>query len=198
MMPAQQQPNLYTGGYESFANKYINRSDVEKTFIDKVLDRQDIERIRELMKKKDLDTDDLSELLFLVSGIASKLSNFNDWDRYLLGKFFAWIRDFITLLDAVITYKQDLKDETKKLLENNNTETALQLKEIIAKIKKLNTENCKFLVDVFQFLSNSTLSIEATAFDTLTKSRYEYWYPGMQNAPQMPQQKSGFNIFMKK
>lgn len=194
-------PPEYSGGYESFLNKNILRADSERTFIDKILGRQDSEILRSLMKKEKLTREDISELLYLLSSINSKLSNFNDWDRYLLGKFFVWIREFATLLEEIHDYGKDLHDpETGmiRLMADEKPEIIAQLSDILFKVENINSHNLKFLVDVFLYLSNSTLSLRATAFDTLTKSKFEYWYPNAPTQEASIPNKGGFNFFMKR
>ena len=192
MIQGQQNPQT-PNSYESYLRNYIHRPDVEKTFIDKVLGRQDAERLKELMAKSELTRNDLTELLYLLTSVNLKLVNFNEWDRYLLGKFYAWIRDFVTLCEDIIDYEDDINDPTKGLISNT---TDTQLKNIIERVRKHDIHNCKFLIDVFLYLSNSTLSIGGSGFDTLTTSKFEYDYgPYYTNPPQ--QKQSGFNFFMK-
>lgn len=158
----------------------------EKTFVDKILDRQDVERIRQLMRKEELNRNELLELLYLLAGIEVKLCNMGEWDRYLLGKYFAWIRDFVSLAEAIFDYMQDpdvqLDEESEKLLEN---------------IRKNITHAVKFNADVYLYLLRSTLSLGGAGFDTLTKTRFEYFYPSETKQEQQPQQKSFFSFFLR-
>ena len=181
--------------YDSTLNTLLYKSEMEKTFVDKVLDRQDYGRLQELMKKEDLESEDLSELLYLIGGIGVKLANYSEWDRYLLGKFYAWIRDFVTLCNEIVEYKKDAENPEKGLIVGQ--EINLQLITVLARIKKYNVHNTKFLTDVFLYLSNSTLSVTGVGFDTLTKSRFEYAYDQPDSAYKQPESKSGMNIFMK-
>jgi len=176
-----------TSQFVTELNKYVFSQSAEKTWIDKVLDRQDVERVRELMRKDDLSRDELLELLYLLAGNELKLVNFGDWDRYLLGKYFAWIRDFVSVAEGIFDFieeleKEDYDEDTKKAAEN---------------VKKHILHAVKFNADVYFYLMRSTLSISGTAFDTLTKSRFEYAYPQPEISPQ-PEQKSFFSFFVKK
>lgn len=202
MMPAtattQALPAAYgtAPSYESRLNQYVYRSEQEKTFIDKILGRQDSVRLQQLMQSQELTREDISELLFLMSGINSKLINYNDWDRYLLGKFYAWIDDFGTLCQEIIDYESDCLDITTGLIRGD---MGNQLKFVLSRVKNHNLHNCKFLIGVFLFLSNSTLSLSGAGFDTLTKSRFEYAYPYEAGAvPAQPESKNIFSVFMKK
>jgi len=168
-------------------NRYIFSQSAERTWIDKILDRNDVERIRDLMKKEDWTREDLLEVLYLLAGNELKLVNYGDWDRYLLGKYYAWIRDFVGIAEKIYDYLDDLKDEeiddeTRKMLEN----TKKQILHVV-----------KFNIDVYFYLMRSTLSLGASAFDTLTKSRFEYAYPQVDISAQ-PEQKTFMSFFMKR
>jgi hypothetical protein len=196
MQEPQQQP---TYGFEKNLSPMIFSKDQEKTFIDKVLDRKDSERLAELMKKEELDRSELLELLYLIVSINTKLVNYNDWDRYLLGKFLAWIRDFCTLHESLIDYIKQFEDEpnnpTESKEEKKNREDVMKT---LNSIRKYDSHNLKFLIDIFLYLSNSTLSIGGTAFDTLSKNRFEYAYPNQGYNPASPPQKKGVFDFLKK
>lgn len=238
--------------YESLLNKYIGQKEIDKSFVDKVLNRKDSETLQKLMKKEHLNREDLLEILYLISGTNVKLVNYNDWDRYLLGKDFAWIRDFATLCESVIEWEKEITkemenlteekkepqitEEPKKLIKKrmdpsiirelkdsdptfekiekeetiektitegsskiNLLKSKAELKELVIKIKALNLHNFKFLVDVYLNLSNSTLSLGAAGFDTLTKSRFEYYYPYQkEDNSSTPVKGSSLNIFSKR
>ena len=93
MLPEQQAQPL---SYEASLGRYIyGGGGQEKSFIDKTLARSDIDEIKEIMQKSDLERPDLLKLLYLLAGSEIKLVNFGEFDRYLLGKYYAWIRDFV-------------------------------------------------------------------------------------------------------
>jgi len=169
--------------WEKSLSQGLFSADVEKAFTDKVLDKSGIERIKELMRKPILGRDDLLELLYMLSAVEVKLVNFDQWDRYLLGKFYAWIRDFVASAELLYDLEEEIAKGNIKI--NSNT------KNMLDKIKNMLSHNIKFLCDVYFYLSRSTLSIGATGFDTLTKSKFEYSYPGQQQ-PQGQQQSKGF------
>lgn len=180
-------------GFERNMGGMIFGQDHEKTFIDKVLDRKDSERLRDLMMKEELNRSELLELLYIIVSINTKLVNYSDWDRYLLGKFLAWIRDFCTLHECLLDYIDDYKQYANKDKKENS-----EYKSIMKALKQIRTyesHNLKFLIDVYLYLSNSTLSISAVAFDTLSKSRFEYSYPQRGYQPQMAEKKSLINPF---
>jgi hypothetical protein len=205
----EQQPNGPTYGFEKDMGGMLFTKEQEKTFIDKVLDRKDSERLRDLMMKEELDRSELLELLYIIVSINTKLVNFSDWDRYLLGKFLAWIRDFCTLHESLLDYILSLENEEAELTKTKDEtmtddewkKAKVQIADIrttMRSIQKLASHNLKFLVDIYLYLSNSTLSIGAVAFDTLSKNRFEYSYPAQGYNPAQPPQKKGVFDWLKK
>lgn len=180
MMQQQQQP--YTG----FLGNYLYGGQQDKSFIDKTLAKSDVEEIKDLMQKEDLTRSDLLKILYKLAGTEIKLVNLGEWDRYLLGKFYAWIRDFVASAEILYDYQDHIDKGEVKI----NKDTQRMLKGI--KYKMLH--NIKFLCDVFLYLSRSTLSLEGAAFDTITKTRFEYYYPGQQQLVQPETKKGFFNI----
>lgn len=172
--------------YEQYLSQSLYGGQQEKTFIDKTLARSDVNEIKDIMEKEDLTRKDLLKLLYLLSGTEIKLVNFGDYDRYLQGKFYAWIRDFVASAESLYDYKQEINKGNIKV--NNNT------KKMLENIRVKMLHNIKFLCDVYLYLSRSTLSLEATAFDTITKNRYEYYYPGQQPYAPQEQKRGFFNI----
>lgn len=170
--------------YERGLGQHLYAQDHEKTFIDKVLDRKDSEKLRELMKQDNLTRSELLELLYLIIGINTKLVNFSEWDRYLLGKMLAWVRDFVTKEEELIDYREAVASEKIPDIKSGD-----EVDRILEQIQKHDEHNIKFLIDIFLYLCNSTLSIKGVAFDTLTKSKFEYHYPDAAYSIQQP--KSG-------
>lgn len=184
--------------WENKLNQLLYSKDIEKTFIDKVLDRQDFERLKELTQKDNLKRSELLEILYLLVAVAPKLVNYSEWDRYLIGKFISWLRDFVTKTEILIDYmelieKGDFSQEDRQGNETGIT-TESKTYQMLQKIRKYDEHNIKFLVDIALFLSNSTLGVGATAFDTLTKSRFEYFYPDMSQGYNVPQHKSSSGL----
>lgn len=171
-------------GFEQNLEKSLFSKNPEKTLIDKVLARKDAEEIRVLVKKERLSRSDMLQLLYLLSGVESKLMNYGQWERYVVLKFFVWIREFVKVAELMYDLKDKLEkkvsfvmsDRTIKVLDNNQL---------------LIEHNIKFLVDLYLNISRTSLSLGATAFMELLNNRYEVVYP---NATQ-PQaiEKKGFS-----
>jgi len=167
--------------FEDALQRSIFSQQSEKTFIDKILARQDVDKAQELIKKEKLNRGELLELLYLLAGAESKLLNYGEWDRYVVLKFFVWIREFIKIAELLYDYQDDLKKQnikltprTKKLLYNN---------------ERMIEHNAKFLIDLYLNIGRTTLSLHATGILELLKNKYEVVYPGMQM--QTPQQEKG-------
>lgn len=192
--------------FEEELQKSFFSSNNEKSFIDKLLSKEESNRIRELIKKEKLERSDLLELLYLLSGTEAKLLNYGPWDRYVILKFFVWIREFTKIAEMLFDYKDDLERKKitcfhcKELFKDLKKEKAVcKCKEpkssltITIRTKKLlyNNErfiehNTKFLVDLYLNIARTGLSVGATGFLELLKNKFEVSYPqqmGSQNNP---------------
>jgi hypothetical protein len=181
------QPNSGFNGLEKNLNNGLYGSTQEKTFVGKALSEQDVLRIKELMMTEKLTRKDLMELLTLLVSNEAKMVNTGEWERYLNGKLFVWIRSFVNAQEQFFDY-DDMINGDKLDLTTNTVK-------MLAQIQNLNNHNTKFITDIYLYLNRSTLSLGGYGFDSITKSRYEYEYsqPGMAT----PEQKQGmFNFKM--
>lgn len=149
----------------------------ERSFVDKVLAKDDVNDIRELIKKPELSRQELLEILYLISGSEAKLLNYSEWDRYIILKFFVWIREFIKICEILFDYEDYLKHHDKQLsprtrrLLNNN--------------KMLLQHNAKFLIDLYLNIARTSMSVGASAFVELLKNKYEVIYPQQQQTTEV-------------
>lgn len=185
-------------GFEQALENSIFSGQSEKTFIDKALDKEDIDRLRDLIKKDVLTRQDLLEILNLISGKELKLWNLGEWDRYALTKFFVLIREFVVFEERLWDYKDDLGKKQnvckncKSYLEVNgnnklrkcicsNPEPSLILSprsiQIFDNIMRTVEHDIKFLVDLYVNIGRSSLSFKGTAFLELIKQKFEFAYP---------------------
>jgi len=155
----------------------------DKTYIDKVTAKQEVEEIKDLMQKTKLDRADLSRLIYLIGGIEIKLLNLGDWDRYVLGKYLAWLREFVSTVEMIYDYKDKVKSGEVKITEEG--------KKMLDNSHHLMMHSTKASIDIFFYLSRSSLSLGNTAFDSITTNRYEYAYPTMPGVTP-PEEKKGF------
>lgn len=184
----------------------------EKTFIDKLLAREDTNAIRELIKKKKLTREDLLEILYLLSGTEAKLLNYGEWDRYVILKFFVWIREFVKIAELLYDYQDKLKASEKKgrlkiVYTSKETKpgifiTTKETKRVTFKIsprtqqlldnnERLIEHNAKFLIDLYLNIGRSSLSLGATGIMEILKNKYEISYPNAIPGQQAPPQDEG-------
>ena len=188
-----------------FANKG------EKTFIDKLLAKEEAGRVKDLISKNNLTRQDLLELLYLLSGTESKLLNYGAWDRYIILKYFVWIRQFIKIAENLFDYQDDILRKTstcltcKKLLMNFEKEKKEctckkpnPMTVLTPRTKKLlfNTQRnlehaAKFNIDLYFNIARTTLSLGATAFMEMLKNKFELSYPQGQPVNTPIQQQAG-------
>jgi len=171
--PQQNSPQQYAAG--------VYGSGIDKTFVEKVLAKEEVNEIKDIMCKESLNRSDLLKLLYLLAGNEIKLLNMGEFDRYLLGKFFAWVRDFVSVAEILFDYKD--KVDGGKIKISELSKTALDNSE------KMLLHDIKFVIDVYCYLGRSTLSLGATAFDTFTSNRFEYNYSQAGGAAAAPESK---------
>lgn len=168
---------------EEAIQKKMSSAIGEKTFLDKLLGRQDSEKIRQLMKKERLNRTDMLELLYLISGTEQKLYNYDAYDRYYMSKYFVWIREFVSIMEQMFDeeeiYKGKLDERSQELFDKN---------------RKLMEHNIKFLVDLYFHLARSTLSINASGFIEILKNKFEISYPEQKGLYTQPEQRSFFGL----
>lgn len=212
----QQQPQQYP--FYQNLSKALFQGESEKSLVDKLLGRQDADKLHSLMQKEPLTRSDLEEILFLMTSIDQKIVNYSEWDRYVIVKLFPWVKDYSTVCKTWMLYEEQYdrgefdKDFTitKKVKikvkgkDSKMEEKEIEIKPILEETKKIVSEtskymqhNLKFLISVFLLVQNSTLSIDGAAFETLTTARYEYSYPSLP-LPQPQQRGSIMNLFTKK
>jgi len=163
----------------------------EKTFIDKLLAKEEVLRVREIIKKKHLEREDMTELLNMLSSNEIKLLNYGEWERYLMAKFFIWIREFVALAECLYDYEDDLKKKEEK----GEFKISSRARQIIENNKRHIEHNIKYLVDLYFNMSRSTLSLGATGILELLKNKFEMSYQNMPlaSSPQaIPEQRVKF------
>lgn len=156
----------------------------EKSHTDKVLAKEEIKNIEELVSKDWLSAPDLRRLHYLLASAETKLANYGYKDRYGLGVYATKIRRLISIQLAVQRNIEILqaKKETTPV-------TKLSLKQVT----QIMDEHIKARCNNFLYVSRSSLSIGGHAFDTLNSENFEYEYNQHQTSV-MGQSKQGFQI----
>lgn len=154
---------------EEAIQKSIFSNTNEKTYTDKVLAREDVNRLRDLVRKDPLVREDLLEILYLLSGVESKLVNYNEWDRYIILKYFVWVREFVRACELMYDFEDDMKIK--------NWALSPQAKNILNNNRRLMQHNAKFLVDLYLNMSRTTLSKGGGMVKDLVTNKYDISYP---------------------
>lgn len=203
--------------YEQSLNDNIFKGLSERTFIDKVLAKDDVNAIRELTKKPKLTRSELLEMLYLISGTEAKLLNYNEWDRYIVLKFFVWIREFIKVSEILFDYEDELykKENTcricGKLIKVSEESIRCKCtypipimvltdrtKRLLLNNDMLLQHNAKFLIDLYLNIGRTSMSVSSAAFKELSGNKYELQYMQPQSlAAQVPEAKQGWSLFKK-
>jgi hypothetical protein len=157
--------------FEAGLGAAIFRGNAEKTYLDKLFSGEDADRIKELMKISPLDRSQLLELLYLLSGNEAKKLNYGEWERYIILKFFVWVREFTKQIERFFDYIENLKDKKEYVL---NDTTLL----LIKNNQRTLEHDAKFLVDVYLNIARTSLSLGATGFLEPLKNKYELEYTG--------------------
>jgi len=200
-------------GFEDQIGASLFKGNVEKSFVDKLLAKEDADTLRQLIKKPRLTRKDLLEILYLLSGNESKLVNYTEWDRYVVLKYFVWIREFVKVTEMMFDYWERLKkaklpEELLKKAEANegwvnpeDVESA-EVSDNLSKEDKLTwimldnnqrlmEHNVKFLIDLYMNIARTSLSIGATGFLELLTSKFEMMYPQGIPGQVAPEEKRG-------
>jgi len=158
-------------------------ANVEKTFFDKVFGKDDVQAIRMLMKKEALTRADTLELLYLLTSTESKLYNYSANERYVMAKFFIWIRSFAQAVEKHYDYLDDL--EKHHLLDETGVKLAKNVERTLSHITK-------FCCDVYLMISRSSLSLGGVGFREPLLSRFEVNYSAPRQYSIEQEPKRGF------
>jgi len=170
---------IYFIGYSSYMNveqalqNNLFSYTSEKTYVDKLLSRHEVERLKELVRQPKLNRSDILELLYMCLSTEAKLVRYSEWDRYIILKFFVWIREFVKIAELMYDYKDELerKEKIKGILITERTRILLNSNE------RMMEHNAKFLVDLYLNIARTSLSVGGTAFGELLKNKFEMSYP---------------------
>lgn len=174
------EPNSLFGGLERAISSAPAYSPQDKTYSDKVLGKDELTKLEIIMKKEILDAEDLRELPFLLGAVNSKLVNLSDETRYYLGKYITWINEAFSISQLMLL--------NKGILEKKEITEATRL--ALIQTHQLKDKSDKEMVNAFQYWSNSSVSLGAMGFDSLTKNKIEqqYFAHGLPGAPDSQRQ----------
>jgi hypothetical protein len=142
----------------------------ERTSHDKILAKNDIEEIRKIIRKNDLSREDMLDLQYMIAASESKLWNLDEWQRYILLKYFAIIGDFGKNMEILYDYRDRLQKEKKQDMLPEDT------RKLLENAQALGSHNMKFLVDFYLNIARTSLSVGAVGFMEILKNKFEMVY----------------------
>jgi hypothetical protein len=174
-------------GFEENAENTIFQGMNERTLIDKLLAKDDVNELKELIQKPNLTRSELLRVLYMISGTEAKLVNYGEWDRYVILKFFVWIREYVKIIELMFDYEDRLKELEKK---TDGIQLTERTKRLLNNNSLLMQHNAKFLIDLYLNIARTSLSLGATGLLELLKNKYEVVYPN-QGAPTQVEKQGG-------
>jgi len=154
----------------------------DRTLVEKILAEEDIQKLTALLKKEIIDYEDIAEINSRLVSKEIKLLNLTAWDRYLIGKLLAWLEEFSKMLLEYYKFEKQYEHQSE------------EMKIIIKTTKSILSDNVKFIIIIFLYLTRSTLSVNMRGFTELLKQKFEYEY--IQPEPKTTEEKKFF--FFKK
>lgn len=192
----------YFGGIEQQISNSMAGGFKPKAYSDKLLAKEDVDEIKDLVAKDFLTSSDLRRLVYLLSGTEIKLVNFGNKDRYLIGKYLTWIRAAVKLQETNLRQMEALDDFKVETKEQHETRMMLGVfkgqfvttttKKIYKTITEMLDSEIKYLCNIYLYLTRSSLSLGATAFDQLGANRTEYEYRASQGTINEMKEAKGF------
>ena len=161
--------NTFNGFEQSLGNATFS-NEQEKTRYDKLLSQQEVLRLRELISQDVLRINDISEIMNILVSTEIKLTNLNENDRYVLGKYLIWVNEYGK------RYTKSLRAEE---LINKAYQLTERSQELRKEIKKEYAETFRALVHSYCYLARSPLSIEGQLIGRLTRDTQEITYKGL-------------------
>jgi len=153
--------------FEEQLQQQFNKSSSEKTYVDKLLSRKDVEKMNKLMQKSPMTRKDLSDLFSMVQSTESKLYNLGGWDRYVLNKYYNWLNEMFSVAEGIFDYEADMgkkkiTDRTKKIFTN---------------VRRHMEHNIKFCVGLYMNICRTSLSLGGTGILEMLHTKFEVSYP---------------------
>jgi hypothetical protein len=174
--------NTTFNGFENQLSKATFGEETERGKMDKILSQKDMQRLRELVSKSLLEVEEVDEIMNTLVSTEIKLTNFNDNDRYILGKYLLWVSEYGKRYSRAIRTRDYYKRQWSYLTERTRN--------MRIDIEKDYAGTFKQAVHTYCFLARSPLSIGGSLIDRLTSDKKEMKYSGQ--VKQLPQPQQNF------
>jgi len=196
-------------GFEDKIAEQVFTTSKEKAFTDKVLTLNDVTLSREIQRKEKLSSEDVNDLMTLTSSTESKMLNFGLYDRYIQLKYYVWVREFCNLTLRLMNYikkvragyhfKNNIIKNRQYLIKLNNKKVDWSQfkenltitdnsKQLLYNCRSLIENSFKSLIDLYNNIGRSSLSVGAKAFDEMLKQKFEMVYtdPNKEQVKEQP------------
>lgn len=161
-------------GIEEAAIDFLKSKTREKTFIDKLMAKEDIAQMQVLCKKEKLTRGEILELLHLCLSSELKLTNFDKNERYILGKYFVWVRDTVKISEIFFDHFEAI--EKKQRESKVDKKELVMVNRLKSNCHSLIEHNVKFMVDMFIYIVRSSMSINGSTFSEILSNKFELDY----------------------
>jgi hypothetical protein len=164
------------------------KSDQEKNRTDRLLNREEVSRIKQLLSQPMLTLDQVSEVQAIFTANQSKLGKYNPLERYVHHKIFIQLQKLATRYSKAIMADMNYEEEIKKDPAFFDEET-IKVRKDIQKDYALCYKN---MVNGILFGINSSLSDDGYLIEELNKEKKDYTYSGnLSPVPQAPNNVQG-------
>lgn len=164
---------------EDIVAKQMQTVTSDKSLLDKLFAKEEIEKITRIHKLKNPTRQDMQELKQLLTGMEVKLLNFDEDYPHILGRYLVRIIETFSYYESM----EEFYSRIKHYLTENRTKELYET--MIYKLKN----TCLFYSSNFQWIERSTMSIEGAGFFNALTNKFELSYPQMGLVPQ--QEKKG-------
>jgi len=141
----------------------------DKTFLDKLFARREVDKLKELMRKSPLSREDMLEIMYMIAGTEAKLVNFNEWDRHVILKYYVWVREYMRMVERRFDFQEWLDKKKIKISK--------QSKRLFDHTRGNMEHDVKYLVDVYLNIMRTSLSLGGSGFFEPMKQKAEIAYP---------------------
>lgn len=149
-------------GFEKQLGQATFGDSSEKTKMNQILSQNEIDRLREIITKDLLEVDEVDEVINILVSTELKLTNFNENDRYILGKYLLWVSEYGKRYSRAI--------RTRDYYRAHGDNLTLRTKSMRIDIEKDYAGTFKQAIHTYCFLARSPLSIGGSLIDRLTSS----------------------------
>lgn len=165
-------PEQHPQSFESGITGGMISSDSERTRYDKLLSKEEMFRLRELIMQEKFTLKEVNEIMNLANSAETKMTRLDEYERKMIGKYLnIWLGNFVKRYGKTLIASEHYKKIWDKLTERQ--------KNMRIDIEKSMTEQFKQSIHSYFYAIRTPLSLEGTFIDSLSKNRQELEYSGV-------------------